>query len=460
MTTTSKLASEGIVLFIDQLLVAAGGWIFWFFMSRFASSGEIGEATTISSLVLLAASIAELGLEYPLLKRSQAEKTKILWTATLVELVITFVCIPVIAFVVTNLNEGAVREFVLLSTGLLILSTLGYVTRFALLGVSRVRTILVLDMIGVAIKFIAGYAFLSLGIGVSGLLLSFLLSTLFVTSASIFFARRYFDFQIGNLAYSLQILKDGLVNTPAKLSRVIIVSLGVILLAAFGISSADVGTFYMALMITIVAGGLASSMAFMAIPASSVLKKDLSASSLRIGISLTAPLISALIVAPQFILSIIGAEYVSGYTTLIVLSIAILPYSVVLNAISKFNNSTSSRKVILVGSIEVVVFSIAFVTLVPKGGIFGASLAMLAAFSIATIPSLIWLGKNSARYVIATAISIICGVGAGYLISAVLNIHPVVSIIVSLVACTAAISLLKNISLREIIGIIKLRTNA
>jgi O-antigen/teichoic acid export membrane protein len=133
-----------------------------------------------------------------------------------------------------------------------------------------------------------------------------------------------------------------------------IIALSVIFLTAFGISDSDIGIFYVALIISVVGAGLASSMSFTVIPASTESRMDLSSGSLRLGLSLTAPVVTALIVAPKDILSIIGPQYASAHTILLVLSIAILPLVVISNAIAKFNNLGKSRKIIAIGAIQTV----------------------------------------------------------------------------------------------------------
>src|SRR6476659_1012199 len=106
---------------------------------------------------------------------------------------------------------------------------------------------------------------------------------------------------------------------PLKLSRTFIFSLSIVLLAYFGVRASEVGEFYIALLISVFGGSLVTSMAYMVIPASSISKTDLTSSSLRFGISLTAPIIAALITSPKFILSLLGSQYLSAETILIAL---------------------------------------------------------------------------------------------------------------------------------------------
>jgi hypothetical protein len=85
---------------------------------------------------------------------------------------------------------------------------------------------------GTGIKFTSGYILVWLGFGALGMLLSFLLQNLVIVSATIFVARRKmkFGYRVGDLKYIIGIIKDGLINTPSKFSRTLILSLSVVLL--------------------------------------------------------------------------------------------------------------------------------------------------------------------------------------------------------------------------------------
>ena len=170
---------------------------------------------------------------------------------------------------------------------------------------------------------------------------------------------------MGNIGYFKETIKDALVNTPAKWSKMVIVILSIVLLAIFNISTSEVGIFYVALMITVVVASFASSMAYMVIPSSSTLKKDLSSGSLRLSLSLTAPIVVALLVVPRSILSLIGPEYESAVAVLVILAVAIIPSSITANLISKLNNLNKSKLLVLSGLLQIVIFFITFFVLVP-----------------------------------------------------------------------------------------------
>ena len=374
--TTNKFIGQGVILFIDQILVSVTNWIYWIIISRLASTSEIGQATSVYSLVLLIATVSQLGLEYPLLKKSSLHRSQILGTALAIELIIAAGSIAAIIFLAnTDIYHESLGRYILVAIGLLVLSPIGFVGRFALLGISNAKSVLVFDIAATMAKFLAAYILLSTGFGAFGILFSFMIGSLVAAITMMLLAGRRLSIKPArDKRHIVEVIKEGLSNSPSKLSRTMILALSVILLASYGISDSDIGTFYIALMISIVGAGLASSMSFTVIPASSESKADLSSGSLRIGLSLTAPLIAALIVAPKDILAILGMQYAAAHTVLLVLSMGILPAAIVMNAISKFNNSGEQRKIIAIGVVQITGFLASFVVLVPYYGTLGGSI--------------------------------------------------------------------------------------
>jgi O-antigen/teichoic acid export membrane protein len=255
----------------------------------------------------------------------------------------------------------------------------------------------------------------------------------------------------------IEILKEGLSNAPSKLSRTMIITLSVILLASYGISDSDIGIFYIALMISIVGAGFASSMSFTVIPASSESKADLSSGSLRIGLSFTAPVVAALLVAPKDILAILGMEYAAAHTILLVLSMGVLPTAIVMNAISKFNNLGEQRKIIVIGLIQAAVFLTSFVLLVPYHGSLGAAYSILIAYAASAAYALCWFEWAERRHIATTIVAIVLGCAAGYTINLMLH-HSLTTVVTSVIITSIILLALKTTSIsemRQLIGIMK-----
>jgi O-antigen/teichoic acid export membrane protein len=110
----------------------------------------------------------------------------------------------------------------------------------------------------------------------------------------------------------------------------------------------------------------------------------------------------------------IGTQNISAEMVLLVLSISIFPSSITMNAISKFNNVDKSRKLISIGSSEIVAFLVAFLFLVPYYGTLGAAFSTLVAFICSSVLSIVWLEWISMRYILPYLVSLfIVGAIAG-----------------------------------------------
>ena len=453
---TNKFVGQGILLFIDQIVVSITNWLYWIIISRLASTSEIGQATSVYSLVLLIATVSQIGLEYPLLKKSSLHRSQILGTALAIELIISSGSIAAIIFLAnTDMYHAALAGYVLVAVAFLVLSPISFTARFALLGISNARSVLVFDIAATSAKFLTAYILLSMGFGVFGILFSFMIASLVSAITMLLFAGRRLSLKpVRDKARVIEIIKEGLSNAPSKLSRTMIVTLSVILLAPFGISDSDIGIFYIALTISVVGAGLASSMSFTVIPASTELKADLSSGSLRIGLSFTVPVIAALVVAPRDILGIIGMEYAAAHTILLVLSVSILPVAIMMNAISKFNNSGEQRKIIAIGLIQIAGFLMSFVVLVPYYGSLGAAYSILIAYSASSAYALCWFQWTERRYIVNSIIAVVLGCAAGYAINLMLH-HSLATVATSVIITSVILLALKNTSISEMRQLIK-----
>jgi O-antigen/teichoic acid export membrane protein len=290
-----KFLGPSFILFIDTLVVAAGGWFFWLILSKLSSSHDIGQATTIFSLALLACTFIQLGIEYPLLRRATSEGMRSLGGSLLIIGAISLLSIPAVLFAVSNIYNHSLDYLSGIAVGIIVVQSLGYAARFYLLGLSKAKTVFAIDVVGTIVKFITGILLISFGLGPIGILAAFLSNALVGLTCFIIVAvKNRLTRHLGMIItraiahahdkkYFTELLYESILNTPSKLSVIVIFSLSVILLALLGVQSQDVAIFYMAIQISIVAGGLVGSMAYMVIPASADSKTDLSTGSIRIG---------------------------------------------------------------------------------------------------------------------------------------------------------------------------------
>jgi O-antigen/teichoic acid export membrane protein len=303
---------------------------------------------------------------------------------------------------------------------------------------------------------VIAYILVSFGLGANGMLLSILVQFLFIAVASlIVLSRSNFRFHLGDVNYFKKIVADGVANFPSKLSRVLILSISVILLGFFGVSTSEIGIYYVALVVGMIGASVSASMAFMVIPASLSSNEELLSDSMRLGLSFSAPIIAALIVAPQFILSLFGAEYASGYALLIILSLAIFPSCIVLNTITKLNYANKPKALLAIGSSEIISFFVAFFFLVPLYGLIGAAASVLIAYTVSSIISVImWSQRELTKYIIGSGIATFIGILTGSTAGLIFELPPVILIIVSAGTSLALVIKLKNTSLNEIMQFI------
>jgi O-antigen/teichoic acid export membrane protein len=347
------------------------------------------------------------------------------------------------------------QAFTWMAIALVILIAVEFVARFTLLGVFDAKKVLVIDMIGLSMKFLVGYILVSMQYGALGILFAFLSEFLLIAVAYLVIARKTFAFSMGRISFFKDVLRDSVVNAPSKWSNMIIINLSVVLLASIGINQGDIGIFYITLMISIVIGSFASSMAFMVIPAFSESKKDFSSDSLRISLSIITPVITVMLVAPEQVLSLINSNYEVGAPLLLVLAIGTLPFSITVNTIARLNNLKKSKKLIFVGILQLSTFLISFFLLAPSLGSLGAAFAILLAFIASATVSLIWSGRSSLKHAAYSFLSVFVGAALGYIvylmsIEASLSQPQIPAIITSVVVSAVVIIGSKNLSVREI----------
>jgi len=448
---TNKFVGQGILLFLDQVLVAITNWLYWLVISRLTLTSEIGQATSVYSLVLFMALVSQIGLEYPLLKKSSLHRSQVLGTALTIELIlIPGLVAALILLSYTSVYHASLSEFLWVAVVLLAVSPISFIARFALLGLSDAKSVLVFDIIAASLKFLAAYILLPMGFGAFGILFSFLIVSIVAAVGMLAMLRLRLPLMLVlHKRHIMEVLKEGLSNAPSKLSGTMITTLCVILLASFGISDSEIGIFYIAMMLSVVGASLASSMSFMVIPASTESKVDLSSGSLRLGLSLTAPIVAALIVAPKDIVNIIGAEYASGDTVLLVLSIGILQAAIAMNAISKFNNLGHVGKIIAIGVIQTAAFLISFLILVPSYGALGAAYSILIAYTASAAYALSIFEASERRYIANSVVAVIIGCISGYAFSFMID-NSLAAIISSVIATSLILLALRNTSVSEL----------
>ena len=454
---SSHFTSSGILLFLNQLVLAFSNWIFWMIISKFASTVEIGQSTTIYSLVVFFTTIIQFGIEYPILKYSLKYRDYILSTTLLIEIGLSMVSLPFMYYFFANMDHDNLDQFQWLAMLMVIMTAPGIITHYLLLSLFRIRIVLIIDIVATILKFLIGIILVIYGFGATGILLAFLVNLTFVSLSTIVIVAKEMPFKLNFNMFKI-VIKDGLINTPSKISRVFVFSLSVILLAVFGIDVSLIGIFYMALTISLVAGGFATNIGLMVIPASVRTKQDLAASALRIGLSFTIPLILILVTQSSLILGLIGSSYTIASIDLMILGLSILPSSITIITISEFNLTNQHKKILFIGMVEIIVFVTTFFILVPNFNILGASVATFVAFFASAVISVLWIKRSSLKYILNSMLSLSIGIVIWQTIayfSGTDLVLTLLNLIIVVLVSTALLFYLNKITIRELISMIK-----
>ena len=135
-----------------------------------------------------------------------------------------------------------------------------------------------------------------------------------------------------------------------------------------------------------------------------------------------------------------------------------MPTIIVINSISKFNNSNDSRKILVTGSVQVAAFLVLFSIFVPIHGIFGAAFSIFVAYLASSVPPLVWSNRAARRYVLKSTLATFSGVLLGYGIIWGTNttfVHAIIALCTSVALTTVITLLLKNTTPKEIKEILK-----
>jgi O-antigen/teichoic acid export membrane protein len=454
MSSNHKFIGSGIILTLDLFVISFGNWIFWLLVSMIASPAEIGQATSVYSYILLFSSITMLGLEYTIIKKSSTDKTFVFGTTIVLKLLILFASLPLFIVLLNQLGYSLYSEITYIAIGIFVFSSFRYVFRYILLGNFESAKIFLINTIGLLSQLVIGFYLVLNNFGSTGILISFLVNVLVITVLFLFSLKRKLNLKLGNKEYFADFIKDALINFPPQLTRSLIFYFSVVLLAFLGVSESDIGLFYIAMMMSIIAGGLAGNMALMLIPSSLVANKNLSFDGLRISLALTAPIVAILLCEPEGILGIIGPHYTQATDLLIIFSLSIIPYVIVTNSVTNFNNLNQSLKIILMGAVQFGTFLSTFLILVPIFGTVGGAYSILISMCISSIFSILWYGSSILKIVLLTCFSILVAFVINLALSSVVEIHLIYSIVLTLTITLFLNIVLKNITFKELKEII------
>jgi O-antigen/teichoic acid export membrane protein len=316
------------------------------------------------------------------------------------------------------------------------------------LGDLSIRTVIILDFFGAAIRITFLILFLSLKLESLGILLSILCQ--FLVTSIIFTVLSLQKFGLHLKKESLKIsIREGMSNFPIKISRTLQIYGGISILAFLGISKGDIAGFTISQSIFLFAMIIPFNLALIAIPSSTKEKDDLSYSSMRIGMGLTAPLITILVVSPTLILGIYDISYAKFSQILIILAISLIPLILSANVTTMLNNKGLLKKLSLLGIVESSAFLISILVLTPIFGAVGGAWAFVIAFSSSGILSLVWTDKLVRKVFFIGLTAIGLGITAGIIVQRVFD-NDYASFVIAFFVTLSFLFILKTLTFSDI----------
>lgn len=450
-----KALQTGIWLFADLLVVSVGGWLFWLVLSKITNPIDIGYATTTLSVVTLTTGVLGFGLDYALLGETLSLKGYAYGTITVFEVMMLLAISPIVFWAIVIAYGASFVPYMTLALVAFIVFGLAFTSKFTGVGLLRTRDVFFYDVTGAIVRFLAGILLVYMGFAGLGIVAAGIFQQAVVALGLVMLCHGAIGFKWGGLSRLKSLLKIGISNFPTKISVLVPQNLSVVLLAGASDPS-SVGVFYIVLMISLVTGGFATSIATMAIPASAstnATEEDATLTTLRLGLCLTAPLVAALASSSEFALSLVGEGYKSGSLSLVILAISLLPTIIVSNIVSKLNHERKLRQLTQLGLIQLITFLIVFLLPMELPKPVSTSLAILASSIIASVVASKWLSSRAVRPIVLSTASIFVGWLVGSFTS---RFSQSGGLLFSVLSSSIMILLLKGVTIGEISGLLKL----
>jgi len=448
---------EGVVkggfwLFLDHVVVSVAGWLFWFLATYFTTTTEIGYASTVLRLVGLAVSFMGLGLDYSLLKEIKKAGATVFTSILAFELSLLLIASPLVFIIGINLYGTNLNLLMGLGILLMLINGLQLVSWNTTLGLLQSQIVFKYDSLAAILRLPLIVLLLTQGLGALGLITATLVQQIITVAGLMWFCHRKVGFGFINLKKLRDLLKTGLSNFPGKISRITINNLSIVLLAAATSNPSTVGIFSIVMAMSLLLGSLSSSFATMALPTSTIHGTDTTATSLRLGLFLTAPAISVLVTTPKLILSLVGKVYTTASTSLTILALAAIPTALVLNAIAKLNHKAMHKQLIYLGALQLTTFLATFLVTAQAYQELGAALAILTSSAATGLLSFKWLGKTAIKPTILALTTVTIGWAAGTLLT---RFSTPLAFATALTTSTLTIFALKGITVKELKQILK-----
>ena len=356
--------------FMSTVIVNAGGFLFWVIVGMLVNIRELGFITTAVSLSNLLSGLANIGLNYAVLRETPVRGSRAFVSSTILGLILA-ILISLSSLLFRDVYSGfsGCIPFIMILTVLGVIAT---ISNTGLIVSKKYKFIFFSNLLATLTKFAIGIGLILVGWSIVGVLLSYISFrlTLFVVS---------FLVSVSSIGLSLPTLRDfaetvriGISNYPLMLSNILTLNASTILVAVLSSSPISTGIYYMCLVIVSTLASIPSIMSLIGLPISVKSSKiDIMDEILRIGGSVIVPLVVFVGGASDWILGMINKGLMAGFPILTLLTFSIIPQVMISVSISKLNYRKNLRQITVIGLTQLLILILASVMLIPLYGLYG-----------------------------------------------------------------------------------------
>ena len=399
--------------------------LFWLIAVRFTDLNEIGLTSSAFSLATLFTSVAILSIEYPLLKYISNDKSYF-GSILVFEIIIHLLLIPILWIAFQRITDD-IPIFVL-TIIIMVCNPIQIISGVALMGSLSIRPIVIIEIISGIVKISILMLVLHFQLGTIGLMMALACQFIILALVLSIIALKKFGLKIKIKSLKITLL-EGISNFPTKFSTVLQYFGTISILALFLIPQEDIAGFTIAYGFIVFISVIPARLALLAIPSSIEQKRDLSASSATWSMALAIPIITVMFISPNLVLSIYTDSYTKYDVLLAILTISVIPFILKTNVVAKLNNDDSLRKITLLGTVEMSIFLISIMILIPSMGVIGSAWAIAIASISTGILSLYFATNIMRKIFFISVLTLITGVVTGILAGQIIDNRFVVTVI-------------------------------
>jgi len=432
--TNSSLKRSGFWLLSDQIFGVIGGGVFWLIIARLATTVEIGAAAAIFGLSVFLVGLSTLGLEFVVLKEVSKKGSEIFGIFFVLQIITSTIGVVVSIIILHYAFPYFSNTIFLLGIFLLLSLSFKEFATYSMIGQLRGDLIAKVDLISICSKFVIGILLVSMGFGITGILSAMIIHTAFSTIFFLIFGIKKFGIQVTKIKNVIPLIKLALGNYINKIAKVVTLSLPVFLLPIISSDLATTGIFFLQLTIVTIMISSTSVLAILSIPGSRVRNEDISPATARLGLYLVSPLISVCLATPSLVLAIFGNEYTSHNDVFRILIVSVIPAVILWNFISSLNTLSDKNKLVKLGLVQLITFSVVFLIMVQNSVLYAAAFAVFSSLMAGGSYGFISMKRRIFRPLLISTSSIFLSVIIGILVLQ-LTASSLASAAISLIIC-------------------------